>query len=186
MTVLVVVTAGFVEEKLGSRPPEQPSGLCHGSQRDARGRGELNIVVTNDGYFLRHVHSVLQQVLDQSEGEKIVRAKHTGGTIALRQPEEPLAGVSALSDRRRRRLEVQQGVVTQPGHSDRFLRPRVTISDLGNCPGTSDKAKLAMANLKEVIRGHFTPRNVIDAYRTPLRSGVRGPIHQDDRNAEPA
>jgi 2-haloacid dehalogenase len=79
LAVAVGLTVGsLLDQHLHRRLAQLGAGLAHRGQRHRGGRGEVDVVVADDGQVAGHRQAAAHRVLQQPQGQQVVRAERRG------------------------------------------------------------------------------------------------------------
>jgi len=96
--VMVTGPLDLVDEQFGRGGAQIDAGLAHRGQRHGGRGGELDVVVADDGQFLRDRQAVAQRVLQEAQRDQVVRAYHGGRPAPPRDGQDRSARLAATVD----------------------------------------------------------------------------------------
>jgi hypothetical protein len=155
------------------------AGLADGGQRDGGGRGEFDVVVTDDGHLLGHLHAEPDEFVDHADGEQVVRAENGGGGRG--QPQQAVCRVLARGRGQRRLVDRDHRAA---GHSAQRQVGAVAAFPARLRLGLAgDQGEPAVPEAGQVADGDDAPGFMIDSGGAGVDARVAAIEHHDGHSA---
>ena len=158
--------------------------LAHRRERDGGGRGELDVVVADDGQVLGHPSAERTHCWSRPSATRSLAQNAAVGRMSRRQAGEPLTGAASLGDGQSAAVDDRAGrSAGTPAFSTRPARaPAQPVADLADALRAADEGDPRWPAVEEVLDREPTAEHVVDRDRA-VRRARPGAVHDDHGRA---
>lgn len=174
----------FSEQQLCSTSTEQVARLTHRGEGDCCRCSELDVVVAHDGEVPGDVHAERDALLEQTEGDLVVRAESRRRPSRARETGDAGTGQTSGRDGQGLGGDVDERILWGPGLPQRHEGAGATVAHLPDRVGTPDEGDALVAVVQQVFGGQLPSEHVIHGDAAQLQV-ISVPIHQHHGCAAP-